>query len=291
MGVHVHNAIQGVDGLTELLQENIANLVEGGVVSLAPGESIANFPVETRAQDFDLMEKKIYELMRQIIGITSQGTGEELPASTTATQIQDNRMVANTVFDFVRERVHHGIKRLFNEGYKEDIVDEIDENELVAITGDVTALRELDNILVENSANKWAEEYKKTWGIYPSKEEYEIAKKTMIDNLEEMGDTRYPALKKQLLKDMEYMISFEMTQEAFDSKARFEALIAMKNDPNSTKSKAKIEDEILNLQGLNPRAYDLSPEEKEQRAMAEQQAMMEEQGQQQTAEQQLKPVV
>jgi hypothetical protein len=43
----------------------------------------------------------------------------------------------------------------------------------------------------------------------------------------------------------------------------------MKNDPTSTKSKQKIEDELLALQGLVPANYDKSPEE-----IAQQQALM-----------------
>ena len=277
MGIHVHNAVQGVDGLTELLQENIANLLEGGVVSMSPGESIQNFPWETRIQDFDLLENKLYELMRQLIGITAQGTGEEMPASTSATQASINQQTANTVYDYVQERMHHGMKRLFNNGYADDIWNEIDENELTAIIGDPTQLEELDKFYVDNAMNKWALDTKKATGMYPSQEEFDQAKEIVHQELMDSGDMRYPAIKKKLAKDMDLLIEFDMTGESVDTKGRFDALLAMKNDPTSTKSKARIEDEILNLQNLNPRNYDKSSEELEREAeamIAEQQANM-----------------
>lgn len=266
LGVNVHTAIQGVNGLSELLQENISNLLEGGVISLAPGETLDTMKIDTRLQDFTAMEEKLYEIMRQLIGITAQGTGEEMPASTSATQASINHQVAQTVFDFTRERFHHGMKRLFNDGYDQDIWDEIDENELTAIIGDPTQLEELDKFLIDNAMYKWATSIKEATGMYPTQEEYDMNREQVHQELMAQGDMRFPAIKKKIANDMEYLISFDITQEAFDYKARYEALTRMKNDPNSTKSKAKIEDEILTLQGLNPRQYDLTPEEKQAKA-------------------------
>jgi len=261
MGVHIHNAVAGVSGMSELLQENIANLLEGGVISLAPGESINNFPWDAKIQDFDMMENKLYELMRQIIGITAQGTGEEVPASTSATQASINQQNANTVYDFVRERMHHGMKKLFNNGYAEDIWDEIDENELTAIVGDPTQLQEMDNFYMDNAMNKWALDVKEVSGVYPSKEEFISNREKIRQELLSQKDMRFPEIKKSIAKGMDTMFEFDLTQEAFDNKGRFDALKALKNDQTSTKNKAKIEDEILLMQGLNPRQFDKSQEE------------------------------
>ena len=277
LGIHVHNAVQGVDGLSELLQENIANLLEGGVISLSPGESLTNLRFDTNIQDFDMLETKLYEMMRQLIGITAQGTGEEQPASTSATQASINQQTANTVYDFVRERMHHGIKRLFNNGYADDIWEEIDENELTAVVGDPVQLEEMDNFYLDNAMNVWALEIKKQTGMYPEIEEFTANREIVKQELQAQGDTRFPAIKKSIAKDMEYLFEFDITDESVDTKGRFDALLAMKNDPLSTKSKAKIENEILNLQGLNPRQYDKSPEELEREAealMAERQGQM-----------------
>jgi len=268
-GITVHNAVQGVGGLSELTQDFITNLTTGSVITLSPGETIQQLPVDAKGADFNLMEEKIYELMRQIIGITSVGTGEEAPASTSATQASINQQVANTVFDFTRERMQHGITRLFNNGYSDDILDELDEKELVAIVGDPAQLQEIDKYLVDEAMNKWALEVKNTTGMYPGEEQFAQVKEQVHASLMEQGDMRFPAFKKQMLKDMDYLFEFSVTQEGFDYKIRSDALIAMKNDPTSTKSKQKIEDELLQMQGLNPSDYAKTPEE-----IAQQQAMM-----------------
>lgn len=266
MGVHVHNAIAGTAGLSELLQENIANLLEGGVVSLAPGESINNLPMDTKLQDFDILESKIYELMRQLVGVTAAGTGEEMPASTSATQASINQANANTVFDFTRERMHHGMKRLFNNGFAEDVWDEIDEKELTAIVGNPIELQEMDEYFVKNSANLWALEMKSQTGMYPTEEEYQNVIDSLKTELAAQGDMRFVQIKKMVRDNMDTMVEFNMTSEAIDTKSRFDALMALKADPLSTKSKAKIEDEILTLQDLNPRQFDKSVIEKREEA-------------------------
>lgn len=272
LGVNVHNSVQGINGLTELLQENISNLLEGGVISLAPGESLDTLKVDARLQDFTVIEEKLYEIMRQLIGITAQGTGEEMPASTSATQASINQQVAQTVFDYTRERFHHGMKRLFNDGYDQDIWDEIDEQELTAIVGDPTQLEELDNFLIDKAMERWAISLKEQTGMYPTQEEYDMTREQLHQELMAQGDMRFPAIKKAIADEMEYLIEFDITQEAFDYKTRYEALTGIKNDPTSTKSKAKVEDELLSLQGLNPRQYDKSKEE----LMQEEQMRMQE---------------
>ena len=279
LGITVHNAVQGTNGLTELAQDFIANLDQGAVVSLSPGETLTQLQVDTKDADFDLMENNIYELMRQIIGITAQGTGEETPASTSATQASINQQTANTVYDFTRERMHHGLKRLFNNGYAEDVIDELDEKELVAIIGDPTQLQEFDKDLVDNAVNKWALDTKNATGLYPSPEEIVQVRDGIAMDLQKNGDMRFPEIKKSLIKDMELLIEFEMQQEAFDYKLRSDALLAIKNDPTSTKSKAKIEDELLALQGLNPRQYDKTPEELAREQAMQQEQLMAESGQ------------
>jgi hypothetical protein len=165
------------------------------------------------------------------------------------------------------------MKRLFNNGYSEDIINEMDENEMVAIVGDPTALQEFDKMLIDNAMNKWVTDTYNATGVYPMEEEILVAREKIVQDLKEMGDTRFPQFKKELIKDMQWMTEFEITQEGFDSKFRSDALISIKNDPTTTKSKAKVEDELISLQGLNPRSYDKSKEELQQE-QAMQQANM-----------------
>lgn len=256
-----------------LSQSAITNLPTGGVIPLKHDEKLLPLPVDTRAGDFDLMEQKIYELMRQIIGITAQGTGEEQPASTSATQAAINKETQNTVFDFVRERFHFGIDKLFNMGYAQDIVEQLDQEQVVAITGDNSQLEQLDMILIDNAVNNWLAEIKKTGGRYPTPEEVQEEKERLKQDMKELGDSRFPEIKKQLLDDLPYLVEFGTQQEAYDTKFRSDALLAMLADPNFTGSRKKVYDELFVSQGLNPREYDKTPVEIEEEQRSQQQAM------------------
>ena len=275
MGITIHNAITGESGLSQLSQEFISNLMEGAVITLAPGESVNNFPFDTRAQDFQIMEDKIYELMRQIMGVSAQGTGEELPSATSATQAQINENNAQTVYNYVRERMHHGIKKLFHDGYSQDIVKEMDEEGIISVIGDPAQLEAIDEFYTRNAMNKWAFEVKQKTSKFPEQEEFSLIQESLRKNLRKFGSTRFTEFKKDIIDGIDYVIEFEITDETFDAIGRSQALMAIKADPTSSKSKAKIEDQLLLMQNLNPRDFDKTPQEIEaEQAMAEQQQTM-----------------
>ena len=77
------------------------------------GEDIQRLVIDTKTSEFIANVDKLYELMRLIMGVTAQGTGEEMPGSTSATGIKANFASQQTTYDFVRERMHHFITTMF----------------------------------------------------------------------------------------------------------------------------------------------------------------------------------
>lgn len=270
-GIFVHNA--GVTSNT-LTQEYISNLDTHAVISLSNDEQFQRLVIDTKTAEFIANIDKLYEIMRLVMGVTSQGTGEELPAATSATQASLNNQTQQTTYDFVRERMHHFLVGLFQNGYFEDIVNELDEQELNSIIGDPRQLVELDNFFVDNAMNQWALDVKEQTGMYPSEEAYQGAREQLMAELAQMEDMRFPNLKKEMLKNADYFIEFYVTNESFDKRSKVETLIGMKNDPNSTKNKEAIEDAILDILNENPRQYDKTPEQKAQEAEVMRQQMM-----------------
>lgn len=260
-GIIVHTAIQGTNGLSTLSQDNISGLDKGTVISLAPGESLNQLPYDTRASDFSQMEEKIYELMLQLVGITAQGTGQTVAASTSATQITDNRMVENKVYEHFKERMHHGLTRLMQHGYAQDMIDDLTEKGLVDITGDIRSLKEIDKILTDNAINNWMRKTKEATGMYPSPEEEYMAREQIDAELSSLGSMRFPEIKKEMIKQMSFFIEWNFVDESVDYKQKMETLNAMRSDPNSSKSKSKIEDELISMAGLNPTQYEKTEEE------------------------------
>lgn len=277
-GVIVHNAIQSTNGLSTLSQDSITGIDKGTVISLAPGESLNQLPLDTRASDFAQMEEKIYELMLQLVGITAQGTGQTVQASTSATQIQDNRLVENKVFEHFKERMHHGLTRLMLHGYAQDMIEDLVEREFINITGDPRQLEEIDNLLVDNAINDWVVKTKEQTGIYPREDEIAMVKEEIMADLSQLGQSRFPQIKKKLIESMNFFIEWNFVDESVDIKQRMDTLNAMRADPTSTKSKSKIEDELISLGGLNPMQFNKTTEEKNQEELARQQEMMAQQG-------------
>lgn len=273
-GIIVHTAIQGTNGLSTLSQDSIAGLDKGTVISLAPGETLNQLPYDTRASDFSQMEEKIYELMLQLVGITAQGTGQTVAPSTSATQISDNRMVENKVYEHFKQRMHHGLTRLMQNGYAKDMINDLTEMEFVNITGDIRDLKEMDRILTDNAVNNWVRKTKESTGIYPSQEEETMVRQQIEAELSSLGSSRFPQIKKEMLKQMSFFIEWNFVDESVDYKQKMDTLNAMRSDPQSSKSKSKIEDELISMAGLNPAQYDKTEEELAQEEQMRQAEMM-----------------
>lgn len=76
---------------------------------------------------------------------------------------------------------------------------------------------------------------------------------------------RFPEIKKEMFKDLEYYIEFYVTNETFDRDKKIENLMIMRSDPMFTGSRKALEDQILYLLDENPTAFRLSEEEKAQK--------------------------
>lgn len=277
-GIIVHTSVPTQNGMSTLTQDNIAGLDKGTVISLTQGEKLEQLQMDTRGADFSAMEEKIYELMLQLVGITAQGTGQTVAASTSATQITDNRMVENKVYEHFKERMHHFLNRLMQHGYAQDMVEDISEMQFINIVGDLRQLREVDRVLVDNAMNKWMRDTKEATGMYPSPEEVYMVREQIETDLSSLGEMRFPEIKKEMINQMNYFIEWNFVDESVDYKQKMETLNAMRNDPNSTKSKSKIEDELISMAGLNPTQYEKTEEELQQEAMMQEAAMAKEAG-------------
>ena len=278
-GVYVHTAINSVNGgLSTLSQDSVADLDKGTVITLSPGEQLNVLPFDTKNFEFAQMEEKIYELMLQLTGISAQGTGQTVAPSTSATQIQDNRLVENKVYEYIKERLHHGLNRLMRDGYAQDIVDQLTEKEFIRISGDVRNLKEIDKILIDNVINDWYVKTKEATGMYPPDEEVMLVRQTIEQDITALGESRFPEVKKEMFKEIDTYLEWSFVDESVDMKQRFETLNAMKNDPQSSKSKSKIEDELISLSGLNPANYDKTEEELMAEEEAKQAELMASQG-------------
>jgi hypothetical protein len=280
-GIFVHNYTSNSNSLT---QEFLNNLETGDVLQLSQDETLQRLVIDTKTAEFIANVDKLYEVMRLVMGVTAQGTGEEMPGSTSATGIKANFATQQTTYDYVRERMHHFLQRLFMNGYFEDILDEIDAQEMTAIIGDPKDLAEIDKTLIDKTVEKAsADRYnyiEKTKGdvdwndvqILQDLEEAET--KQLVEAFKVMGGTRWASIKKSLLKGFKYSVEFFVNSETFDKQAKLEFLNTRLADPNFTGSRKAVEDAIFDLMNENPRQFDKTAEEKAEEVEKMRQEMM-----------------
>ena len=272
-GIFVHKRTDTSDSLT---QEFLDNLETGDVLSMSVEEDLQRLIIDTKTGEFIASIDKIYELARMIMGVTAQSAGEEMP-SMTATQSLVNKQAQQTTYDYVREKMHHYLTRLFQNGYMREIIEQIDEEEMVAIVGDPRQLVELDKFFVENLMNQWALDYKNQTGMYPSQEIYDQTFAQLMQAHDQHGDMRFVELKKSILKDLEFYIGFDLTNETIDRGVKIQNLLALKQ--NTKLSTKRIDEAVLDLMDENPLQFEKTAEEKqEEMEMAQQQMMMEQGG-------------
>lgn len=258
-GIFLHKYTDSSNSLT---QDYLENLDTGTVLSMSNEEDFQRLVIDMKTSEFLATTDKLYELARLIMGISAQGTGEDLPSSVSATASVINKQVQQTTYDFVREKLHHYLVKLFTDGYFEDILTEIDDEDLSVIVGDPRELEELDKYFINNLVNAKVLEWKKKTGIYPSETEVDRLRQMLTEDMRSLGDTRYAKLTKELMDKAGYSIEFYVTNESQDIGRKIQSLLQLKADPTFTGSRAALDASILDLLGENPGQYRKTPEEK-----------------------------
>jgi len=253
------------DGNRSLEQQNLANLTSGAVVQIGIDEELNRLIIDTKTGELIASTDKLFEIARQIVGITAQGAGQDMPATTTATVAIANKQTSQNTYDFLIERVSICLKQLFQDFYLEQIVDELTEEEVVSITGSTRELEELDKMLVENYVNQAViNEYNST-GVYPSQEEVAFITQGAYAGLKRLGKNRFPQIKKQILKDIDYYVEFYINNEGFDKAVKIQNLMQILQ-MNTTLSREQIEAVIIDAMGENSKQFEKTDEEKKREA-------------------------
>lgn len=257
------------DGNRSLEQQNLANLTSGAVVQIGLDEDLQRLIIDTKTGELIASTDKLFEIARQTVGITAQGAGQDMPATTTATVAIANKQTSQNTYDFLIERVSICLKNLFQDFYLEQIVSELTEEEYVSITGSTRELEEMDKWLVENAVNaSIVAEYNKT-GVYPSQEEADFIMKSAFKGLKSLGKNRFPQITKEVLKDIDYYVEFYINNEGFDKAVKIQNMMQILQ-MDTTLSREQIEAVIIDAMGENSKQFEKTDEEKKRDAEATQ---------------------
>ena len=256
-GILVHTKSEDRNRAKAITQEFLNNLDTGVAVEIENDEKLERLNLGSTTFDTIAMLDKLFELMRIIIGVTQQATGEHSPATTTATVGMINQQAAQTTYDVVTEVQSIFLTDLFNDFLIKDIVEDLTKKKVIQISGSERELKELDRFFITNLVYQQAQEAP----IQPTEEEVKMEIERLMEEQARKGTVRFAEIKNLLLKDIEYVVDFYVNNEAFDKQTTIVNLREMARDPLYTGSRIALYNEIRDLIGLSGERYEKTKEE------------------------------
>ena len=266
-GTFLHT--KGINGKS-LTQEAINALESTGVVDLQNGAQLEQLKIQSLTNEFINSADKFFEFARQLLGLTAQGTGEDLPANMPATTavINDNR--AKTLFDSILETQGIAWRNWFSDFELDDILDNLSAKKWAKIQGSEEDLIEV----ITPFAIKYLKmdqrfqnmvslgrELKIMEAVQPAIDK--VQKELVKDNI--MNGTAFVSFKKSFLKNAQFFIDFVITNEASDKQAEIVEMQALHDkaliNPASSLSPAKLEEGILNKINQDAKRFKKTKEE------------------------------
>lgn len=299
--VLVHRQSSEGEG-TSLTQDFLSNVDMGAVLDIENDEDLQRLVIDTITADVLASTDKLFEIARQITGISAAGTGEEIPASTTATIGIVNQKEGKTTYDLINEQQSLFFKRIFELFKMRQIIDDITAQDWTKIMGDTQDMLEAEEAYIDfmardkiaqNIDNGVASE--QVFRIMDNQGiQLEQAQDILVDQVKEAikmerskeGESRFAqlgfkAMKKWLLDELDWMVEFHIGNESFDKNTEIINLVNLYNSPLYDGSRAKLRERIMELMGLTGSRYDKTEEEKqEELKQAQMQAQVQEQAKQ-----------
>lgn len=248
---------------TSLEQKWLDQLETGFTVELDQEEDLERLIIDTKTGEFIASIDKIYEIARQIVGVTAQGVGQDMPSTTTATVAIANKQTQQTTYDYVIEQMATFLVELFEDFYFDVILDELSEKEMAQIVGTTGELEELDVYFIDNLVYAEAQKYKAEFGLYPTEDELDAERDRLKAEHARMGDMRFAEIKRELIENSEFTIEFYVNSERFDKAVQVQNILQVLQDPNYSGSRDKLYESLLDLLGLQGRNYRKTEKEKQ----------------------------
>lgn len=295
-GILIHTLSSDPNKSSSLTQEFLNSVDAGAILDVESDEMLQRLNAGT-IPDFIPMIDKLFEIMRLLLGVTAQGTGEELPASTPATVSAINQRNAQTSYDVIIEQQSIFWSEMFQDFLLKDVLKKLTKKKVIAISGDPSIINDLDKMYAENLLNAKIQEFQAVYGIpgvvvdgkqiyFDTRDpkayeaQYMQVLDDMVAKLETQGDTRFTQITEDMIKNIDFALEFYVDDQSFDKRAMVAELMEFRQMPDLTLSRKKLDEAIVDLSsGMSAKRFQKSEQEKQEeieqaRAMAEAQAGM-----------------
>jgi len=194
----------------------ISKLTTGGIITVNDQDDFTQMPIDdTRASSYQ-DEDRLLAWGERNTGMFDVRRGEALAASAPATTqlIQDRN--SKDLFQLVQENLGLMLERFIENHVIPWIIDNVKDEEVVMITGDLKDLEEFDNAMAEYLVNKELIKFVEKNRQYPRPEELVDAKRKQKETLKRLGKRRYIELKKSMFAGAEVGVQVVVGNEAID---------------------------------------------------------------------------
>ncbi|MFA6097567.1 MAG: hypothetical protein WC788_08160 [Candidatus Paceibacterota bacterium] len=197
-----------------LSQKDFSRLITGGAIPVSDIDrdvkqlqvndyKASNYKDEQVADDWGRKETGTYE------SSTGATISPNQPATTTA--IQDKN--AKSGYGLTQENFGLFLSRLIRRHFIPTILDTMNDEELVRISGSVEELKELDKVYIDHIVNTEAIKYYEANGFYPAPDEMEMQKAKAMKKFGQTKGDRYVQILKKLFKDADFDVEINVTDE------------------------------------------------------------------------------
>lgn len=221
----------------------MSKLVSSGVIMVDDLNDIEPMVMSAASAQSYKDEETVRSWAERVTQVFEAITGEQMPASTTATVGAIQSRSAMSAYTLIKEGYGMALQRVLKRHILPIIQKNLTKGEIIRLTDKPEDLRELDDLIANYLVY---EEMEKTGGI--NEDNYTQIMADVKNGLNKMGDSRYFKLKDKIdLTD--YDVEVYVTNEEFDQSVMVQNLINMLNVVPEFKE--QITTQVFDLMGLN----------------------------------------
>lgn len=282
-GITVLQKGQGNDSQS-LTQDFVNNLPFGGILEIENDETLSRLQMGSITLDHMQTVDKLFELARQLLGLTASVVNEDT-SQKTAYEVSVDRENAKSTYQIITEELSLYYQELFNDIKLEDIIDNMSEEEWVKAAGGKHELEEAEQIFLENSINSQLKENAQN-GIFspgasriPDDEYNRIIQAAKVIRWQQ-GGSRFVQITDKLKEFFKFNVEFFVRNETFDkleTLKQYDGLIAYsQSNPMSSISAEKVIEAKMELLDMPVNRFKKTPQEMQEamQMMQQQQIQM-----------------
>lgn len=194
----------------------ISKITSGGIIPVNDMDDFQQMPItDARASSYG-DEDRLLAWGERSTGQFDIRRGEAMAASAPATTqlIQDRN--SKDLYQLVQENLGLMLERFITKHVVPWVIDNVQDKEIVMITGSLKDLEEFDDAVAEYRVTQDVADHIEKHRQFPTPEEVVAAKDAQLKTLRKLGNRRYIEVKKKMFEGAETGVNVVVTNESVD---------------------------------------------------------------------------